>query len=203
VQRLRAGAMDIEYPYADAAARRQLLYRLPSVPVPRRLLVLAEAAADDALGDSWGGPITHRALSDPGGLAPGGGALFEAVALPRLAGNAAPLLAAVHGLLVPGGVVIGGVTDRSAARKPQRLRASLIAAGFQQPECWYVQPGMESPMALVPCDALAAKAHFVRAARAARSLYSPPAYVLRLLAARLGIVAWRQTELFFWARKPC
>ena len=224
--------MDVAYPYADGLSRRQLLYQLPTAPQPRRLLLVSADADSDLLGASWGGPVTVLAPSglDAGFLKHG--ERFDAVALPwttglrSSAGNAGPqLLQLAHALLVPGGLVVGhlhnvhtlrrlatarGLAEvvatlahRGAMGSAEGCGAALRRAGYTNPECWYVQPSIDSPMGLIPSDPTAARAHFLRSIRSAKGHFSRPAYAARLLVAALGLGGMQQSELFFWATKPC
>lgn len=224
--------MDIAFPYADGLSRRQLLYRLPAAPQPRRLLLVSGDPESRLIGDGWGGPVTV--------LAPSGldvdflkeGARFDAVALPWLTGlQGAPghsglhVLQLAHSLLMPGGVVVGHLHNAHTLRRLATARglggvavtlghrramgsavgcnAALLHAGYTEPQCWYVQPSIESPMGLIPTDPIAARAHFLRSIRSARRQYSRPAYAARVLVATVGLGGMQQHELFFWATKPC
>jgi hypothetical protein len=228
--------MDVgEHPYAGGLSRRQLLYRLPPTPQPRRLLVVSDAADGDLIHGGWGGPVTVLTSSGVDAALAQGEGRFDVVAMPWVLGSnaspefrradAAQLLCSAHRLLVPGGVVVGHVENtctlrrlirirglsefvRAVARRdaigsPSRCKASLLGAGFTEPECYYVQPNIESPMSLVPCEPSPARAHFLRTIRSAQGHYSSPAYALRLLVALLGLGGMQQPQLFFWATKPC
>lgn len=221
--------MDVEYPFASAVSRRQLLYRLPTAPAPRRLLLVADRADADDYIHGWGGPVTAWTRAQV--HAAGAGARFDAVALPGVLGarmapsGNAGLLAAVQRLLVPDGVVVGHVDHLLALRRlatPGGLARlvgavarpgvvgtaaactrALQRAGFVQPQCYYVQPSLSAPMGLIPCDRAAARAQFLRAAWSAQDQYSRPAFAARLLVATVGLGGLQQRELFFWATKPC
>lgn len=227
--------MDVEYPYADGLSRRQLLYRLPSTPLPRRLLLVSDDADSDLIGGGWAGPVTVVTGAGLDAAIAEGDARFDAVALPWVLGSHAPsrrfprggipLLCAAHRALVPGGIVVGHVENiltlrrlvsvrgwgeimgamvrRGAISSASGCKASLLRAGFTEPECYCVQPSIESPMGLIPCDPVPARAHFLRTIRSAQGQYSRPAYTLRLLVAFLGLGGMQQHELFFWAKKPC
>lgn len=224
--------MDVAFPYADGLSRRQVLYRLPTVPEPRRLLLVSSDAGSGLIGASWGGPVT---VMPPSGLDAGflqEGPRFDAVALPWLtgaqgspSGRGSHMLQLAHSLLVPGGMVIGHLHNAHTLRRLTTVRglaealakfadrrsmgsvagchAALLRAGYAKPECWYVQPSIDSPMGLIPTDPVAARAHFLRWIRAGQSYYSRPAYAARLLVAVLGLGGMQQNELFFWATKPC
>lgn len=221
--------MDVEYPFATELSRRQLLYRLPTAPAPRRLLLVADRDDPHDLAHGWGGPVTAWTRAQV--QAAGAGVRFDAVALPGVLGartatpGTADLLAAVQRLLVPGGVVVGHVDHLLALRRlatPGGLARlvgaiaspgvvgtaaactrALQRAGFVQPQCYYVQPSLSAPMGLIPCDRAAARAQFLRAVWSAQDQYSRPAFAARLLVATLGLGGLQQQELFFWATKPC
>jgi hypothetical protein len=157
------------------------------------------------------------------------GILSVAASAVRPSGSArwrnADLLQRIGAALAPGGLVVGhmphGRALRGLARPrnalalataalsadgitgPAACRRALTRAGLQQAECYYVQPNIAQPMALIPCDAAASRAHFLRAVRSSRGGYAPLGYGLRLALARLGLAGLLQSDLFFWARKPC
>lgn len=137
----------------------------------------------------------------------------------------AGLLAQAYQALRPGGVLIGHVDhvlSLAAARSAIQGRVSwsgwrswgmawtgtgcnraLRAAGFELPECYYVEPRITAPMSLVPLPWRPARAHFLRAIRRTHEYYSRPGYLLRLMLAHLGLGGLLQPHLFFWARRPC
>jgi hypothetical protein len=222
--------MDVAYPYAEDASRRQLLYRLPSAPLPRRLLIVGGDA--DLVGPGWGGPVSTATPEQLVTLPGDRPAAFEAVALPMVLGlprrpgpGPAQQLGGAWRRLVPGGVVVGHVAQRLTLRRMARVggmvaaaqsmggtgalgsaddcTAALRRAGFVDPECYYVVPGLDAPMGLIPCHAAAARAQFLRATRASQGHFHPLAYAARLLLAHLGLGGMQQSHLFFWARKPC
>lgn len=227
--------MDVEYPYADGLSRRQLLYRLPSTPQPRRLLLVSNEADSDLIGGGWGGPVTVVTRSGLDAAIAHGEPRFEAVALPWVLGSGAlsdghptnglQLLCAVHRVLVPGGFVVGHLTNLRTLRRLVSLRgwggivaaagrpgaigsasgckAALLRAGFIEPECYYVQPSIESPMGLIPSEPVPARAHFLRSIRSAQGHHGRVAYALRLTVAYVGLGGMQQPQIFFWARKPC
>lgn len=139
--------------------------------------------------------------------------------------NNAGLMKAVAGLLVPGGVIVGHLDHGWALRNlrrpgaawalllarltpgsitgPARCLHALAGAGFEAGQCFYVQPSIAAPMALVPCRPAAARAHFLRAVRSSRPHCSGLGYAARLLLAWAGLGGIFQQQLFFWARKPC
>ena len=196
--------MDIEYPYATGQARRQLLYRLPSAPLPRRLLVFGDKAQADLIRAGWDGSVVHIAANRVAGDATEDDLRVDAVVLSSASDNdMQKLLAAAWRRLGPGGIVMGHALDPRWVRRPKALHDAILAAGFVEPACYYLQPGIEAPMVLAPTDGPAARAHAVRAIRTTRGLYNRAAYALRLAAAWLGLDRWRQAELFFWGRRPC
>lgn len=139
-------------------------------------------------------------------------------ALPRL-------LRRVHQSLRPGGILVGHVenvlsiaTVRTVVRGNVqwtswlRCRGAwsagsclsmLGAAGFEAPECYFVEPRILAPMTLVPFAGRPARAHFTRAIRRTRSSYTAAGYLIRLMVAWAGLGGSLQPHLFFWARRPC
>lgn len=137
----------------------------------------------------------------------------------------AALLGRAHTALRPGGIVVGHLDHLASAHGVRqvlqgqispgawlRCRAvasgaqchrALVDAGFDEPECFYVEPRIESPMVLVPVHALAARSHFLRAIRRTRGQYSTPGFLLRMALARIRLGGILQPHLFFWARRPC
>lgn len=122
--------MDVQYPYADGLSRLQLLYRLPTPPAPRRLLVVCADDDGALIGGGWGrGAVTVVALGALESVLAQGAQRFDAVALPAVLGRRLAL-AAVDGsgannrkvlglareLLVPGGVVVGHMDHLCALR---------------------------------------------------------------------------------------
>ncbi len=221
--------MDVQFPYADGWSRRQLLYRLPSAPAPRRLLIVCTDAEHARIGEGWGAPVRVIAPSTLAAERSLGPSRFDVVALPALLDRPASIdvagvMASARHLLAPGGVVVGhvahalalrtlltfgGVADALAALLQRQAidRASschrcLLGAGFVAPQCFYVQPAIDDPMGLIPVQGPAARAHFVQAVRSARELHQPLAHALRLLMARCGLGGMMQAQLFFWARQP-
>lgn len=224
--------MDIRYPYAEPLSRLQLLYRLPTAPLPRRLLLVAGADGREDIGAGWG--AGEVASTDVAGLmqrARAASTTYDVVALPdTLRPRAArprnaDVLSAAARLLVPGGVAVGhlrhglalrsllrpaglvtalaAALERDAIAGPAACRRALVAAGLEAPECYFVLPRIEDPMALVPSPRAAARHHFLRSARSAWRLTRPGAREVRLALAWLGLGGMFQGELFFWARKPC
>lgn len=119
--------MDVEYPFAAGVSRRQLLYRLPSTPLPRRLLLVSDTAESELIGGGWGGPVTTLPSSETDAALRQGGACFDAVALPGLLGARATsvqrqaddehLLHVAFALLISGGVVVGHLENICALRR--------------------------------------------------------------------------------------
>ena len=123
------GSADVQYPYADGLARLQLLYRLPTSPAPRRLLVVCADEEGSLIGGGWGGAVSVTAVSGLRAALSQGAERFDAVALPFVlergtarSGTGAPeagndeILGLVRELLVPGGVVVGHLTHVCALR---------------------------------------------------------------------------------------
>jgi hypothetical protein len=215
--------MDLNFPYADDRARLQLLYRLAAAPPPGRLLVVGAPGDAALIGQGWPGAVS--ALDSVGADSTGGE--FDVVALPwgLARPDAASLLAFAYRSLVPGGLVVGHLTHRLGLRElvrwratpklatallrggvalgPSSCRALLARSGFDAPACFYVQPSIQSPMGLIPCEPRVARATFLRAIRSARAHFTPAAYATRYAAAALGLGGMQQSELFFWAHKPC
>ena len=135
------------------------------------------------------------------------------------------LVALAHALLKPGGILVGHLDHfvaprnllawmmgQQSLRRAQAWRGfettgrcvkSLQSAGFDDVECYYVEPNASDPMALVSSDVRAAKTHFVRTVRRNRPLYSPVGYFVRASLAQAGLGGLLQSHLFLWARKPC
>lgn len=155
-----------------------------------------------------------------------GGLLDESVPGP---GDERPLPASLlrqaHDALRPGGVLVGhcyhllsahGLRQTFAGRVSSRtwirgrgLRSgagclrTLKELGFIEVECYYVEPRIDAPMALIPLHAMAARSHFFRAIRRTRGQYSGLGFALRMVLAAFGLGGLLQPHLFFWARRPC
>ena len=144
--------MDVEFPYADDQARQRLLYRLPSVPAARRLLLVCADADPLRWTSDWPGPVTHvgpTGLARIASIHPGS---FDAVALPGALDAAGPDAAAMvqdaKACLADGGALVGHVDHAWAVRhlarsgawralrdvccRPPRRQAPLAAAA----SCW-------------------------------------------------------------------
>lgn len=144
---------------------------------------------------------------------------------PRGAGSARRFVDVAHALLAPGGVVVGHLDHVTSVRGIQQLLSgghawqrmqawrgfetagrcidSLEGAGFQSAECFFVEPRITDPLALVSSADQAARSHFVRVVRRNRPLYSPAGYRMRIALARVGLGGLLQPHLFFCARKAC
>lgn len=221
--------MDVQYPYANGLARQHLLYRLAAVPAPRRLLLVYAERTDKSIASSWDGPAEVIAGPKLISFAKRDETGFDAVALPQVLGSppapANEILQAAHRLLAPGGFVIGHVEHLLALRRlasvgglcrwalsasgrngigtPARCLRELARAGFTQAECYYVYPSIDAPLALIPCHHGPARQQFLRAIRSSPNQYGRLSYLLRLMAASVGLGGMQQPQLFFWAGKPC
>jgi hypothetical protein len=114
-------------------------------------------------------------------------------------------LSSAHGLRrtlrgqLPLGTWIKGRALMSGARCLQTLKSH----GFAQAECFYVEPQISAPMALIPVHPLAARGHFLRAIRRTRGQYSSLGFAARMALAACGLGGALQPQLFFWARRAC
>jgi len=158
---------------------------------------------------------------------------FDAVALPgtleplpsraQLANG--ELLAAAAELLAPDGVVVGHMAHGRALRRlarpsqwiglaaaafvadailgPVEVCGALERAGLHTAEGFYVQPQVDSPMGLAPSDPQAARRHFLRDLRSTSHTRGVAGHYLRWAVARVGWGGSFQSQIFFWARKPC
>lgn len=206
--------MDTQPPYASGVSRLRLIYRFAAPHDAARVLVIGPSqAARDAF-DLDARPVD---VVEPG-RSPAGAA-HDLVALPGTLDRdrAAPLFGAAHAALRPGGRVAGHLSNAGslhgwretlrgrsrAGATAARLQRELAAAGFVDAECFYVEPRIESPMALVPVQWRAAREHFLRAIRRTRRHYRPAGYGMRLALAAVGLGGMLQPQLFFWARRPC
>lgn len=192
------------------------------------MLVFLERS-DKALAAAWDGPVVALAAPRLKAYAKRHAPAFEVIALPQVLAESeasvAELLGAAFRLLTPGGVVVGHVdhlftlgrvtrpsgllrwalsaSGRGGMGTPGRCLRELARAGFVLPECYYIYPGIESPMSLMPCRQGAEWRQFVRAIRRAPNMYSELGYRLRLAAVSLGFGALQPPQLFFWACRPC
>ena len=127
--------------------------------------------------------------------------------------------------LRPGGIVVGHLDHLMSAhalralaqghatldtwlrcrsmRSGPRCQETLSRLGFAEAECFFVEPKIEAPMAVVSVHPLAAKSHFLRAIRRTRGQYSAFGYFVRMTLARLRLGGTLQPHLFFWAKRPC
>jgi SAM-dependent methyltransferase len=223
------GAMDRRPPYEDGAERRRLLYRMMMPPTAARALCIGGGSATELLGtprladgmawrpqawsEGWAQDLAPTSFdfialqaADP---------VLETGATGPMRGPAA-VLAELALLLRPGGVLVGDLPNAHALRvlfAPGRRAASalsvsacarlLVAAGLEAVECYFVEPHIAAPRALVPSAPAAARAHFLRALRRTRDNYSPLGYAARVAATALGAGGTMQPHLFFRARRPC
>ena len=144
----------------------------------------------------------------------------------RVGANSTPnFLAGLTERLAPGGWVIGhmnhglylgglaqptlwlkflaAVIDNKRPNSPRRLKLLLQTAGLVDVECYYVQPSIESPMALIPCVRAVSDTYFMRCASSARSSHAAHAYWGRKIALKLGLGGCLRSSIFFWGRRPC
>ena len=141
------------------------------------------------------------------------------------AASARDVASLAYALLKPGGVLVGHLDNVLAPRNLKRWLtgkhpwhrvracrgfetascciASLHAIGFRTAECFYVEPHIGDPMALVSSEPGSARVHFVRTVRRNSPLYSRAGYLLRASLAQARLGGLLQSHLFFWARKPC
>ena len=135
------------------------------------------------------------------------------------------LLQLAYSSLRPGGIVLGHLDHLLSAhglRRAAQGRSTLVSwlrcrsvisgprcqrtlsrLGFIGAECFFVEPQIEAPMAVVSVHPLTAKSHFLRAIRRTRAQYSAAGYVLRMTLAGLQLGGVLQPHLFFWAKRPC
>lgn len=217
--------MDIDFPYAEDGARLRLLYRLPIPSTARDLLVFGAPEVTRELIEGWAGPA-HVVETWSGAGLPAQSA--DVVALAGVAASAShgpasrTLLSGVFAALRPGGWAVGHIEQACTLRgllggrgwraalqarrylgRPEGCLSALRAAGFVSAAAWYVHPSIEAPMGLIPVDALAARAEFMRSARAGRGHHSWVGFLSRLALARMGLGGLQQAQLFFWAQRPC
>ena len=223
--------MDSRPPFASGAQRLRLLYTLPLTGRESAILVIGSAADADAVFDrtaphakvdivSPGSRVATSAfdvVALPGCLTDGGRQAVPSESPEQL-------LQAAYSALRPGGVVIGHLDHLLSAHAVRqalqgrgldawyrcrnlasagRCGRILVRAGFAAPQCFYVEPRIAAPMAIVPVHPQAARSHFLRVIRRARGQYSLPGYVLRMALAGLRLGGALQPHLFFWARRPC
>lgn len=208
--------MDVAYPYADAGARRALLYRLPVGEPPQRLLVVGTGAVAQEIAAGWHGPVQLMSAAALAASWQAHEGAFDAVAWPGLGDSEGHMLPLARSVLAPRGLLLGHFEQRvtlrrlhlallpaGSLRSPAGCVRALEGAGYEEPAVWYVQPSISSPMGLIPTEPVAARAQFLRAIRSAHGHHSTVAYALRWLLAWAGLGGLQQNELFFWARKPC
>lgn len=220
--------MDVQYPYASVEARLRLLYRLPLPRERKRQIQVGERSLG---GPEWLESPHHLSVEE---LLRGQGEVGSGVDVVGLPGavdacadeaQVMALLRAAHGLLRPGGVVVGHCQNpwalkvlrhRLGWRHLRRLAriggpvgsaASCVRvlnrAGFLAVQCGYVQPDLSDPMGLIPSQRDAARAQFLRVTRAERGHFAPPAYALRIGLAWAGWGGAQQREVFYWGQKAC
>lgn len=197
------------------------------------LVIALDAETAAVIGRAQAGLELHRVAPGEPAPAKAFDVVVLPGSLTAAAGEAGPpptrppatLLAEAFAAVRPGGVVVGHLDHLSALRTLGRLlrerglvrrwmahrgvisgrgcRQSLLRCGFVEPECFYVEPRIGSPLALVPIHRQAARLHFLRAVRRTRREYHPAGYALRLAMAAMGLGGLLQPHLFFWARRPC
>lgn len=114
-------------------------------------------------------------------------------------------LLSVHGLrrAVQGQVELASWLRCRGLLSGPRCQKTLGRLGFVGAECFFVEPRIESPMAVVAVHPLTAKTHFLRAIRRTRGQYSFAGYFARMMLAGLRLGGALQPHLFFWAKRPC
>lgn len=162
--------MDLRHPYSDSEARLRLLYRLPTAPAPRRLLLVSGGADDADIGAGWGlGEVSRTDVPGLLRLADGRGGCFDAVALPSTLVPRAPrhgvanrvVLHSASHLLAPGGVVVGHLEQARA------LRRAVQPAG-----------ALQLLLAVADADAISGPASCLRSLRRA-GLTAPECYYVQ------------------------
>lgn len=195
----------------------------------RQVLVLGSQALAAAVAGDIGG-AEALTVRPAGASLPS--ATYDAVLLPSFSSThgektAAPQafpqsLHAAFRALVPGGMLVGHIEHGAALRSIARLgilagshrrsrlpwtgagcQRALQNAGFVDAHCFFVEPSIDSPMALIPVQPFIARAHFLRAIHRTRDRYSLPGYLLRLALAQVRLGGMLQPHLFFWASRPC
>ena len=139
--------------------------------------------------------------------------------------NTPDFLAGLTKCLAPGGLIIGHMNhglylgalarptewvkflaatiDSKRPNSPNRLNRLLQSAGLVDVECYYVQPSIESPMALIPCVRAVADAYFMQCISSTRNSHAAPAFWGRQLVMKLGLGGCLRNSIFFWGRRPC
>ena len=206
---------------ADDGARWErirLLYQLPVAGATARLLVVGNRGSE--LSRGWPGDVEVWPLDQLAArLQQGDPGAFDVVAIPGLLSTGgrvgidglagAPFFAALSRRLAPGGVLAGDVRRSWASRRGpapsgvRSLRATLERGGLVDIECYFVRPSMDDPMALIPADTRAARAHFQRQLACTRPQFTALGYALRRMAVTCGLGARNHPSIFFWARRPC
>ena len=216
-------------PFAEGADRLGLLFRLPFQEGHRQVLVVDDRTSCNGItfADSALDVVRAAAVDLPQVDASFDVlALPDCLTVPVAARDVAALhklLDQAGHLLRPGGVVVGHCIHMSALRNwrrwlipagavgnwrvglrfgtAKRLANTLRQHGLVGAEVFYVEPGIEAPMVLIPSEPNAARAHFVRSVQRNRPLYSPLGYAVRLALAKTGWAGLLQSDLFFWAYK--
>ena len=114
-------------------------------------------------------------------------------------------LLSAHGLrraLQGRSTLVSWLRCRGVASGP-RCQRTLSRLGFVGAECFFVEPQIEAPMAVISVHSLAAKSHFLKAIRRTRAQYSATGYLVRMTLATLRLGGALQPHLFFWAKRPC
>lgn len=211
-------------PYADGLDRLRLLFLLAAGPGLRDLAIVGQDQGQaEAMAVGWADTCNRvTCTTQPASLEQGS---FDAVFMlgaqgPTGRGGFEEGLSAATRALAPGGMLVGyvfqsrslhGLRARWIAPAPSHasvagtkaLHGALLQAGLESPETYYVEPNIDSPMALVPTQATAAKRHFQRTVERNQPLYGAWGYGVRWLIARLGLGGLLQPQLFYWARRPC
>jgi len=224
--------VDSRPPFATGEQRLRLLYRLPLSDGDNRILVVGSGADADSVFDPTvsqakvdviapGNPLVASGfdvVALPGCLTRGGEAHSAPVPPERL-------LELAFSALRPGGLVVGHLDHLLSVHGLRRMRQgpfaigtwfrcrglvsgrkcreALVQAGFAELDCFYVEPRIEAPMALIPVHPQAATRHFLSAIRRTRGQYSALGFGLRMALARARLGGILQPHLLFWARRPC
>lgn len=225
--------MDSRPPFATGAERLRLLYRLPLTGRETRILVIGSRAEADAVFDRASHHATVDAIATDATTTSSGfdvvalpGSLLHSSGQHQgPSGSPERLLRLAYAALRPGGIVVGHLDHLLSAHglrqmllgrvgigswircRPlisgPRCRRTLMRLGFEGSECFYIEPQIAAPMAVVPVHPLAARSHFLRAIRRTRNQYSLPGFVLRMALASVRLGGALQPHLFFWAQRPC
>lgn len=222
--------MDPRLPFARSEDRIKLLYRLPLAGNENSVLTIfpngAEAGSGPRLHDLECRVGVQEALLEtacfdavlmPGTLTRSQGSSMAVTGLQvaKLAferlNPGGLLIAHLDHVVAPrhlaqwasGGMAWRQVLAWRGFETASRCKHSLAAVGFSGAECYFVEPHMRDPMALVSSIPAAAQAHFDRTIRRNRPLYSGLGYRARVALGMAGWAGLLQAHLFLWARKPC